>query len=129
MGKRIKAQIAIEFILLVCVAFVILIVFLTSLRSQAIDLNERKDFVLVKDLAYKVQHEINMAVQVKPGYTRTFFIPEKLDSNDYTMIQTKGKFTVVLKKSEFTVSIPEIKGDIKKGDNTIKNLGGVVYLN
>jgi len=129
MGKHIKAQIAMEFILLVSVAFMILIIFLTSVRNQAIDLNERKDFVLVKDLAYKVQYEINIATQVKSGYNRTFFIPEKLDNKEYTIKIEKNELTIKLEKLEFVLDIPEINGNINKGDNTIKNLGGVVYLN
>ena len=129
MGKHIKAQIAIEFILLVSVAFVILIIFLTSVRSQATDLNKRKDFVLVKDLAYKVQYEINIATQVKSGYNRTFFIPEKLDNKEYTINIEKNEITIRLEKLEFVLDIPEINGNINKGNNQIKNLGGVVYLN
>jgi len=129
MGKHIKAQIAIEFILLVSVAFVILIIFLTSVRSQATDLNKRKDFVLVKDLAYKVQYEINIATQVKSGYNRTFFIPEKLGNKEYTIKIEKNEITIRLEKLEFVLDIPEINGNINKGNNQIKNLGGVVYLN
>mgnify|MGYP000164958844 CR=1 FL=1 len=129
MGKHVKAQIAIEFIFLVCVAFVMLIVLLTSIRDQAIDLNQRKDFVLVKDLAYKVQHEINMATQLKSGYNRIFFIPEKLDNKNYTIKIEKNEITVSLEKLEFFLDIPEINGNINKGNNTIKNIGGVVYLN
>ena len=129
MGKHIKAQIAIEFILLVSVAFVILIIFLTSVRSQATDLNKRKDFVLVKDLAYKVQYEINIATQVKSGYNRTFFIPEKLDNKDYAIKIEQNELTIKLENLEFVLNIPEINGSIKKGNNTIKNLGGVIYLN
>ena len=129
MGKHVKAQIAIEFIFLVCVAFVMLIVLLTSIRDQAIDLNQRKDFVLVKDLAYKVQHEINMATQLKSGYNRIFFIPEKLDNKNYTIKIEKNEITVSLEKLEFFLDIPEVNGNINKGNNTIKNVGGVVYLN
>lgn len=129
MGKHIKAQIAIEFIFLVCVAFVMLIIFLTSIRDQATDLSERKDFVLLKDLAYKVQYEINIATQVKSGYNRTFFIPEKLDNKDYTINIEKNEIIVSLGKLEFFLDIPEINGNINKGNNTIKNIGGVIYLN
>jgi len=129
MGKHIKAQIATEFILLVCVAFMVLIIFLSSIRDQATDLNERKDFVLVKDLAYKVQYEINIATQVKSGYNRTFFIPEKLDNNNYTINIEKNEITIKLGKLGFVLDIPEINGNITKGNNTIRNLGGVVYLN
>ncbi len=129
MGKHVKAQIAIEFIFLVCVAFVMLMIFLASVRDQATDLNQRKDFVLVKDIAYKVQYEINMATQVKSGYNRIFFIPEKLDNKDYTIKIEKNEITVSLEKLEFFLDIPEINGNINKGNNTIKNIGGVIYLN
>lgn len=129
MGKHIRAQIAIEFIFLVCVAFVMLMLFLTSIRDQAIDLNQRKDFVLLKDLAYKVQYEINIATQVKSGYNRTFFIPEKLNNKDYTINIEKNEIIVSLEKLEFFLNIPEINGNINKTNNIIKNVGGVIYLN
>jgi len=129
MGKHIKAQIAIEFIFLVSVAFIMLLIFLKAVGDQADDLNEKKEFVLVKDLAYKVQYEINMATQVKPGYNRTFFMPEKLNNKDYTITKVGNKITIGLKNSEFTITIPEINGNITKGNNTIVNIGGVIYLN
>ena len=129
MDKHIKAQIAIEFIFLVCVAFMMLIIFLASIRDQATDLSERKDFVLVKDLAYKVQYEINIASQVKSGYNRTFFIPEKLDNKEYTIKIEKNEIIVRLGKLGFVLNIPEINGSINNGNNTIKNIGGVIYLN
>ncbi len=129
MGKHIRAQIAIEFIFLVSVAFIILLIFLKAVGDQADDLNEKKEFVLVKDLAYKIQYEINMATQVKSGYNRTFFIPEKLDNKDYTITKIGNKITIGLKNSEFTITIPEINGNINKSNNTIINKGGVIYLN
>ena len=128
MGKHIRAQIAIEFIFLVSVAFIMLLIFLKAVGDQADELNEKKEFILVKDLAYKIQYEINMATQVKSGYNRTFFIPEKLDNNDYTITKVGNKITIGLKNSEFTITIPEINGDIKEGNNTITNTGGVIYL-
>ncbi len=129
MGKHIRAQIAIEFILLVSVTFIMLLIFLKAVGDQADELNEKKEFILVKDLAYKIQYEINMATQVKSGYNRTFFIPEKLDNKDYTITKTENKITISLKNSEFTITIPEINGNIKNGSNTIINIGGVIYLN
>ena len=130
MGKYIKkAQIAIEFVLLVSVTFIILLIFLKAIGDQADDLNEKKEFILVKDLAYKAQYEINIASQVKSGYNRTFFIPEKLDNNDYTITKIENKITIGLKNSEFTITIPDVNGSIKKGNNTIKNIGGVIYIN
>ncbi len=128
MCKHIKAQIAVEFIFLVSVTFIMLLIFLKVAGNQADELNEKKEFILVKDLAYKIQYEINMATQVKSGYNRTFFIPEKLDNKDYTITQTENKITIGLKNSEFTITIPEINGNINKGNNTIINKGGVIYL-
>ncbi len=129
MCKHIRAQIAIEFILLVSVTFIMLLIFLKAVGDQADELNEKKEFIIVKDLAYKIQYEINMATQVKSGYNRTFFIPEKLDNKDYTITPTENKITISLKNSEFTITIPEINGSIKNGSNTITNIGGVIYLN
>lgn len=129
MDKHIRAQVAIEFIFLVCVAFIMLLIFLKVVGDQADELNEKKEFILVKDLAYKIQYEINMATQVKSGYKRTFFIPEKLDNKDYTITKTENKITISLKNSEFTITIPKINGSIKKENNTIINIGGVIYLN
>ena len=129
MGKHIRAQIAIEFIFLVSVAFIMLLIFLKAVGDQADNLNEKKEFILVKDLAYKAQYEINMATQVKSGYNRTFFMPEKLDNKDYTITKVGNKITISLENSEFTITIPEINGNITKGNNTIRKLGGVIYLN
>jgi len=129
MVKHIKAQLAMEFVLLLSISFFTLLVFLKTTEDKVDDLNEEKEFVLAKDLAYKIQHEINIAAQVKSGYNRTFFIPEKLDNKEYTITKTKDGITIALKNSEFTVKIPEINGTVIKGNNTIRNMGGVIYLN
>jgi len=128
MGKRLKAQVAIEFIILVSIALIMLIIFVSSTSDHAEKLNRQRDFIILKDLAYSIQNEINLASQVREGYNRTFSLPDELDGNEYTITTYENEFRVSTNGMDFSLRIPKINGTIKKGNNTITNKGGIINL-
>ncbi len=131
MGKHLKqkAQVALEFVLLVSMAFLVLVIFTANVRDKIIDMSDEEEYIMVKDLTYMVQNEINLAARVYDGFNRTFYIPYTLDGNDFTISIESNQVITQSDNHEFLLQIHEIQGNLTKGNNTITKIGGVVYLN
>jgi len=124
-----KGQIILEFLIIVCIALVVLILFLKVIDNHADELNKKNDIFFIKEIAYKVKYEINTASEVKQGYKRSFILPEKLDKKNYTIEIIDNDLITKMGGWGFVLKIPETKGNITKGNNTIENIGGIVYFN
>ena len=125
-----KSQIAIEFMFLVGLAFMLSIIFVISTGTQIKGLNEEREYTLLKDMAFKLQNEVNIAARASEGYSRNFKLDEKLDSIvEYNASIQDSILTMVSKEQSYWVVIPHIEGQLQKGINIIKKQGGVVYLN
>ena len=124
-----KTQTAIEFIFLVGVAFSLTIIFLVATRSQLKELTTTEEIILVRDVGSKVQNEINLGARVEDRYTRVFEIPKKLETRDYNITINDNILVVATKNEEYVAIIPRVVGNIQKGNNIIKRIEGVVYLN
>ena len=127
--SRKQAQTSIEFVFLVGLAFVIVVIFSIASRDKVSELSDEKEFILVKDLAFKVQNEINLAGRVEDGYRREFDIPQKLETIEYS-ISIDGNILVVETDShDHILVVPKVNGSIQKGTNIITKKAGVINLN
>lgn len=124
-----KAQVSVEFFILVGMAFLIAIAFEIAALDQLEDFRMQKESDAVKDLALKLQKEVLLAASVEDGYVRTFTIPNQLDNVNYTLTILNYTITVESKNSIYTVSIPNSIGNVTKGSNRINKTGGVIYIN
>jgi hypothetical protein len=124
-----RGQIILEFMIIVCIALIILILFLKVIEGNVDELNNKNDIFFIKEIAYKVKYEISTASEVKQGYKRNFVLPEKLDKKDYTIEIQENELITKMGGWGFVLKIPETRGNIIKGNNSIENIGGVVYLN
>ncbi len=129
MGRWLRAQVAMEFIVLIGICLMMLIIFVSSTSDHTEKLNRQRDYIIIKDVAYKIQNEIILASQVKEGYNRTFYLPYEFDGKEYEIATYENQFTVIMNEMEFSLRIPKINGTIKKGNNTITNKGGIINLN
>ena len=122
---------SIEFFILIGFAFLALIVFLGVFANGIKDLSNQKESFLIKDLAAKLQKEVNVAASVNDGYYRSFELPERLDGSvDYFVITYNRTLTVNSSNAAFSVRIPIIYGkNFTKGTNTIEKEDGKVYVN
>jgi hypothetical protein len=124
-----KSQVAMEFIMLVLLAFMIMIVFTVVGRDSMVDLRKEEEFVALKDVALAVQSEIFTATNVEDGYTREFGLPASLNGINYT-IQISGGYVIAESENhEHALKISPVTGDVTKGANVIRKEGGIVYLN
>ena len=130
MGKQLKqAQVSMEFVFLVGVAFMVMLVFISSTRSEFSTLRSEEERSLVKDVSVMVQYELIIASNVEDGYVRVFDIPLTLDSISYTIQITNNTLLTATEDYEYILNVPPVVGSIQKGNNTINKTNGVIYLN
>jgi len=108
--KKIKSQVAVEFLIFVGMGFLIVILFTAMVAKQTKEVYDVKEDILVKDLALKVQSEFNLAATVEEGYTREFEVPKKLDNINYTIFIINDKLIVESKNSVYTARLPKATG-------------------
>ena len=128
-NKEKKSQTSMEFVFLIGIAFMAVLVFTVVGYNKLKDISDEKEFVLVKDLAFKVQNEINLAANVDDGYRRDFTLPQKLDYVDYGITINNNTLIVESKNHEYVLLIPAVRGNITKGDDVICKNDGVIELN
>lgn len=125
-----KAQVAIEFIVLIVVLFSVFMVYTISTRKKMDEIRDKKEYVLLKDITKTAQNEILMAVKVEDGYQREFELPEILDNINYTINITNG--VLIMGRTELhdiSLPIPWVNGTLQKGTNIIRKENGNVKVN
>ena len=118
-----KAQVALEFMLIVGVALIIIMVMVGLLYKLTYNYSEEKNINRLRDFGYSLQSELILASEVEPGYERTIEIPSKLDGKlDYSISQSEFDLIITYKGSELLFPIPEVNGNLGKGTNIITKI-------
>jgi len=130
MGEQLKkkAQVSMEFVFLVGLAFMVMIVFISSTRSEFSSLQSQEERSLVKDVGVMIQHELIMASNVDDGYTRIFSVPYNLDGISYNIQTINNTLIIYTEEYESVLNIPSFVGDIEKGNNTINKTDSIIYI-
>ncbi|MEK6949082.1 MAG: hypothetical protein AABX34_02595 [Nanoarchaeota archaeon] len=128
---KMKAQSSMEFFALVGLAFLVTILFAAITVNEVEEFSDQKEFLMIKDLALRLQKEVAIAASVEDGYERSFTLEDKLDSKvDYFTIVTNTSINVNSSKAAFSVRIPLIYGkNFTKGGNKIEKTDGRIYVN
>ena len=124
-----KSQIGVEFMLFSGIALITAIIFVSISFSQTKDLYDTKEFLLVKDIALKIDKEIDIASYVEDGYNREFDIPEMINNGDYNISIVNNTLTVWTNTTQYVTGVLNITGYVKRGSNTITKTNGIIYLN
>ncbi len=124
-----KAQVSMEFMFLIVLGFMIMLVFSVVAKEQMIDAVEKKQYIMLKDIALMVQTEINSASSLENGFERIFYVPENIDFTTQYDIRIVGNYLIAnLTGNEVVLMIQGVNGDISKGNNTLTKSGGELYL-
>ncbi len=124
-----KGQVAMEFIILVGIAFFTFLSLLIIMLYHTEQLRNQKETELVVGISLMVQNELNSASVVKDGYYREFVIPEQLDGKEYKITRENNRLYFKTTKYEANVIVPDYEGELEKGVNTINKTGGVLNIN
>lgn len=125
-----KSQVALEFMSLVIIAIIFSLIILVGFAVVMNDTREDETNAEIKDFGFKLQRELILASEVHEGYSRNIFIPEFIGKHEYTI--TNNDRILIISKDEgdidFPFPIPETNGTFVKGNNTIRNINGVVVI-
>jgi len=126
-----KSQTAIEFFVLVGLVGLTVVIFMLASLGQIKEFQDKGEYILIKDMALKLQTEVTLAATSEDGYQRQFTLPDKLEETINYSVTIKNNETLIVHsdKSLYAVSIPKVIGNITKNTNTITKTGGVVDLN
>ena len=129
--KNVKSQSSMEFFALVGLGFLATILFAAITVNEVREFSDQKEFLMVKDLALRLQKEVSIAALVEDGYERKFALEDKLeDKVDYFIIVTNTSINVNSSKAAFSARIPLTYGkNFTKGSNKVEKLNGKVYIN
>jgi len=126
-----KSQTAIEFIVLISFVLFFFSMFFMVIGGKMSDKMVERKNLAVKDIAFTVQNEINLASESSEGYIREFRLPEKVAEKDYVLEIVEDMVYVKTSdgKSAIAVPIPKVTGQVAKGQNLIKKENGEIKLN
>ena len=125
-----KSQSATEFIVLASFMLLVILGFFAVTSSNLLEARGEANRKTAKDIADFAYKEIEIAVSLNDGYTRTFEIPQKVNGIAYTInITDNRELTVNYLDNEYVRFLPpKIIGNISKGINQIKKLNGIIYV-
>jgi hypothetical protein len=116
--------------LLVGLGFMVFIAFTAATRNRISGLEKEEEYVLLKDIAYSVQNEINIAARMQNGYYREFNIPEELENGrNYTLNITSNHIFATSENHDYLIEIPPVIGNFVKNTNKINKTNDTLYLN
>lgn len=123
-----RAQVAIEFLLVAGIASLILVGLLTTLlHSQSQATSEATNQAL-SNAADRLQEEFLLAAQVRDGYQRTFTLPARVAGQDYTVSQTNNSITLQAHPWTQSRQTPAFQGTINPPQVTITKQAGVISV-
>jgi len=136
MMKR-KGQIAMEFLLLIAIAFFVILTLLISLLSISERNTKMKAYQEMDDLGKSLQQEFLLASQLEDGYTRRINLPLTLDGVRYTAIVgssnqtniTNSYLLISFETTEVFYAIPKITGNITLGNNILTKNNNTLRIN
>jgi len=125
------AQVSVEFI--VFLSFLLILVFLIVYQNTQTFayLEEYKTYQEAQKTADSIASEINLALKTGNGYTRKFYVNENIYGIGNFTIEVDN-YEVKLKwdKGEVisTILTKNITGEVKVGENVIRNVDGKIYI-
>ena len=124
-----KAQIIMEFIMLIGILLFMFILFLGVTGYQAREINKEKVELLGSDTVFMVQRELELAVNSLEGYHREFYLPTKLNNLDYDILVSNNEVILTVNNQDFFLPVVGVTGQPRKETNIINKRESVVYLN
>ena len=125
-----KAQSAMEFVVLASFMLLVILGFFAITSSKVLEAKEEGNKKIAQDIAEFVSNEIELAKSVNDGYTRVFMMPPTVNgvSYDIKIIDNKELIVNYLGYEHVKFLPSEVTGNIDKGKNKISKSNGVISL-
>lgn len=130
MGRGIKAQTSVEFVLFISVIFLVMLLLISATIYYVKQYSKEKELAVIQREAEIVKNEVYLASTVEEGYVRTFLIAPDSDEPSFNMSQQNNTIIFFTASHEYTADLGvKINGTLRMGSNTIRNINGAVYVN
>ena len=129
-----KAQIVMEFMLLIALAFCIVIGLLATVYTVLKGNSKIQSYAEMDDLGKALQQEFLLASKLEDGYTRKINLPMTVGHAQYTALvgqsDPQNSYLILdYEGTELFYMIPPINGTIRLGDNTLRKINNTLKLN
>jgi hypothetical protein len=132
-----NGQIAIEFLMLIGVAFFIVLSLLIMTFSVFESNTKAQAYEEIDDLGMALQQEFLIAAQMEDGYNRRINLPITMNGINYnatigiegTGNTTNGYLLLQYEAVELYYLIPRTNGSMALGDNILKKNNGTLQIN
>lgn len=124
-----RAQVSIEFMILVGFLLFFFVLFLGVLVNQSEDKYQEQDEALAYAIILQVRDELSLAAGASDGYQRNFSLPPNIYGRDYTITLDNGTIYLEAEGLGIATSGVSVGGEIFPGENSVKNVLGEVVLN
>jgi len=125
-------QASLEFFVLISLLIVILTMAMYFSSSYYHQFIQYQIYSEATKISQNIANEINIALKAGDGYSRVFYIPTKiLNAIDFDVNVSNYRIYVYW-DTGFTQSViytKEINGNLRKGENLIRNVNGEIYVN
>jgi hypothetical protein len=125
-------QASLEFFVLVSLLIIILTGVMYFSSSYYYQFNQFQIYSEANKISESIASEINLALKAGDGYSRIFYIPERiLNAIDFEINVTSYRVYVYWNggSTQSVIYTKNIIGSLKKGENWIRNVNGEIYVN
>jgi len=125
-------QASLEFFVLVSLLIIILTGVMYFSSSYYYQFNQLQIYSEANKISQSIASEINLALKAGDGYSRIFYIPEKISNAiDFEINVTSYRVYVYWNggSTQSVIYTKNINGTLKKGENWIRNVNGEIYVN
>ena len=124
-----RGQIAVEFMMMVMLAFVFLVTVLIIVGFYTERAAVQKRQALLEEQAAAIQQELLLAAGAMDGYQRNFTLPSEIGGNYYTVTNAQRTLTIAIgNETILNKPIPPVSGTITKGTNRIRRMAGQIVI-
>ena len=129
--KTKKAQIGMEFIMVVSALLFFITIFFSMIQENTSQKIYARESLIVREIASTIQKEIELAKKSSDGYSREFEIPSRAGNLNYNVNISQGYIMISTTNKKHALSLPTeiINGQINKTSNKIEKIMGEIYLN
>ena len=136
--KVTKAQVSMEFLLLVSLMFLVFTFFFVFVNERILEYQLEDNYLALQDTGKTIEKEIDIALKVKDGYQRNFTLPPLVKGFDYTVAKwsNNGNATIVVNYTKYDLGRyyyfnvpPAVNISQIMRENYIERIGGIVYVN
>lgn len=121
---RRKSQVAIEFLSLTIIGFLILLTMIAALGVYSSGKKLEKTYAEIQDIGRTVQQELLIASEVQDGYRREIYIPESVNGIFINLTygnttKNTGYLSFKFENQEVYYEVPQLSGNIGLGVDII----------